>query len=257
MSISCFSDAYGEFTYQVYSSIDNPNEFNFSYSLSTTEASVVGPGGFCSVESAIDAAKEAMDKDSRADLGQFDIVCEGHTENGMKFQIVTDNQNKDKGYGFAVDIWTCFENDYTVYRWGYPTLHSVFEEIESTEPVGTVVEQSIVEGIEVDINTQIILKVSKGMPSTGGDTITPTPEPDNSVAIVIPLTFEQPPETDCALLIWKGSELVVEQAVYAGTVSVEVKLYGEGLETFTAQLDGDASEHWTFQVDFSDDDLGV
>ena len=77
-------------------------------------------------------AKEAMDKDSRADLGQFDIVCEGHTESGMKFQIVTDSQNRDKGYGFAVDIWTCFENDYTVYRWGYPTMHSVFKEIEST-----------------------------------------------------------------------------------------------------------------------------
>ena len=133
----------------------------------------------------------------------------------------------------------------------------VFEEIESSEPAGTVVDQSVAEGIEVDINTQIVLKVSKGMPSTGGDTPTPTPEPDNSVAMVIPLTFTKPPETDCTLSIWKGSELVVEQVVYAGTVSVEVKLYGEGLETFTAQLDGDASEHWTFQVDFTDDELGL
>ncbi|MBE6941813.1 MAG: Stk1 family PASTA domain-containing Ser/Thr kinase [Ruminococcaceae bacterium] len=132
-----------------------------------------------------------------------------------------------------------------------------FEEVESAEPVGTVVEQSINEGIEVDINTPITLKVSKGMPSTGGDSTTPTPDPDNSVAMVIPVIFENPLDRTCVLSVWKGSELVVEQTVYAGTVSVEVKLYGEGVETFTAQLDRDVSTAWTFQVDFTDDDLGV
>lgn len=74
----------------------------------------------------------AFDVIDDSDEAQFDIVCEGRTENGMRFQIITDDQNKDKGYGFAVAIWPCFENDYTQYSWGYATLHSVFEEIEST-----------------------------------------------------------------------------------------------------------------------------
>ncbi len=131
----------------------------------------------------------------------------------------------------------------------------VFDEVESELTIGTIISMNFGEHSEISVSNTIVLKVSKGMPSTGGDT--PTPEPDNSVAMVIPLTFTKPPETDCMLFIWKGMELVYEQEVFAGTVSVEVKLYGEGLETFTAQLDGDASDHWTFQVDFTDDELGL
>ena len=138
---------------------------------------------------------------------------------------------------------------------GSQFINLVFEEVESTEPAGTVIDQSVAEGIEVDINTQIVLKVSKGMPT--GDDIPVKPDPDNSVAMVIPVIFEQIPETNCKLTIWKGSELVVEQEVFAGTVSVEVKLYGEGVETFTAKLEGEMSMTWTFKVDFTDDDLGL
>ena len=46
--------------------------------------------------------------------------------------------------------------------------------------------------------------------------------------------------------------------LFIGTVSVELKLYGEGLVTFTAKLDDAANTTWDFQVDFtSDDDLGL
>ena len=142
---------------------------------------------------------------------------------------------------------------------GSQFVNVIFEEIESVEPVGMVVEQSIAEGIEVDINTQIVLKVSKGMPSTGDDTPAPAPEPDNSVALVIPIILNEnnPIESDCMLSVWKDSELVVEQKVYAGTISVEVKLYGEGVETFTVKLDGEAPATWQLDVNFSAEDLGV
>lgn len=73
----------------------------------------------------------AFDVIDDSDAAQFDIVCEGRTENGMKFQIVTDNQNKDKGYGFAVDIWPCFNEDYTQYTWNFSTIHAVIDWIES------------------------------------------------------------------------------------------------------------------------------
>ena len=132
-----------------------------------------------------------------------------------------------------------------------------FEEVESPEPIGTVVEQSIAEGIEVDINAPIILKVSKGTGAGGDGDTPPVIQPDNTISMVIPVEFGNPLEKDCVLTIWNGSELVEERQVYAGTTSVEVRLRGEGFVTFTAKLDGDDATAWTFQVDFTDDDLGL
>jgi hypothetical protein len=131
-----------------------------------------------------------------------------------------------------------------------------FEEIESPEPEGTVVEQSIAEGIEVDINTPIVLKISKGTGSVGGDE-PPVTQPDNLLSAVIPVVFETPLEKDCVLTIWNGTELVAERNVYAGTTAVEMRVWGEGIVTFTAKLDGDDATAWSFTVEFSDDDLGV
>ena len=132
-----------------------------------------------------------------------------------------------------------------------------FEEVESSEPKGIVIEQSIADGIEVDINTPIVLKVSMGVPASSGGDIPPVTEPDKSVELTIPLELKEVPEEDCVLTIWKGTELVEEREVFAGTVSVELKLRGEGVVTFTAKMDDEAATIWTFQVDFTDDDLGL
>ena len=132
-----------------------------------------------------------------------------------------------------------------------------FEEVESPEPEGTVIEQSITEGIEVDVNTQIILKVSKGMDSGNGDDVPPVTQPENLVSVVIPVMFEAPLEKDCVLTIWNGTELVAERNLYAGTTMVEMRIWGEGIVTFTAKLDGDDTTAWSFVVDFTDDDLGI
>ena len=145
-----------------------------------------------------------------------------------------------------------------------------FEEVESTELKGTVVEQSIMGDIEVDINTQIILKVSKGPAETpGGDVTPPVTVPDNSVeqlhTLVIPETndeflenyFQENSGESCVLGIFKGTELVDEREFYEGTVSVDLKLRGEGVVTYTAMLSDDASTAWTFEVDFSSDIEGL
>ena len=108
----------------------------------------------------------------------------------------------------------------------------------------------------MDVTTTIKLTVSRGPESVGPDI--PEPEPDNSVEALIPLPFVNPVTENCTLTIWKGDELVEERQVFVGTVSVELKLYGEGLVTFTAKLDDAANTTWDFQVDFtSDDDLGL
>ena len=128
------------------------------------------------------------------------------------------------------------------------------EEVESDEPVGTVLTQKPQGGYETNITTTVKLTVSKG---PADDPTPPVVEPDNSVELLIPLDLKETPKEDCVLTIWNGTELVVEREVFAGTVSVEVKLRGEGLVTFTAKLDDEAETTWTFQVDFTEDDLGA
>ena len=153
---------------------------------------------------------------------------------------------------------------------GSKFVNVIFEEVESTELKGTVVEQSIMGDIEVDINTQIILKVSKGpTENPGGDVTPPVTQPDNSVeqlyTLVIPETnnpflevyFQEHAGESCVLSIFKGTELVDEREFYEGTVSVDLKLRGEGVVTYTAMLSDDASTAWTFEVDFSSDIEGL
>ena len=109
-------------------------------------------------------------------------------------------------------------------------------------------------GLNLNVNTTIELKISKGNEE---DLLPPVNEPDNSVELMIPLNFEKPLEKDGVLTIWKNNELVAERTVYAGTISVDLKLRGEGVVTFTAKLDDETVQPWTFQVDFTDDELGI
>ncbi len=132
-----------------------------------------------------------------------------------------------------------------------------FEEVESSEPKGTVVEQSIMAGIEVDINSPIVLKVSKGMPVTTGPTVPPVTEPDTYVEQLVSLDLPTEVLEDTVLTIWEGSKLVAEREVFAGTLSVDLKLRGENVMVFTAMLGDDGSNAWTFEVDFSSDNAGL
>ena len=128
-------------------------------------------------------------------------------------------------------------------------------EVESEEPKGTVLSQYPAGGLKLDVTTTVKLTVSMGPQTVGPDI--PQPEPDNSVELTIPLELPNVPSEDCVLTIWNGTELVAEREVFAGTVSVELKLRGEGLVTFTAKMDDTAATTWTFQVDFTEDDLGI
>ena len=128
-------------------------------------------------------------------------------------------------------------------------------EVESEEPKGTVLDQYPEGGLKLDVTTTVKLTVSMGPEIVVPDI--PGPEPDNSVELMIPLELPNVPSEDCVLTIWNGTELVAEREVFAGTVSVEMKLRGEGFVTFTAKLDDAAATTWTFQVDFTEDDLGI
>ena len=133
-------------------------------------------------------------------------------------------------------------------------------EVESEELKGTVLEQSHKANTNMDVNTLIELKVSKGMPENPDDT--QQPEQDNSVEKVVTLElpaeiatfleiyFEEHDGESCILSIFKGNELVEEREFFEGTISMELKLRGEGLVTYTAMVGNDDSTAWTFDVNF-------
>ena len=131
-----------------------------------------------------------------------------------------------------------------------------FEEVESNEEAGKVIDQSVIAGIEVDINTQMILKVSKGAPPViDGPTTPPTDPEENYVEKIVLQSLPKELKEDAVLSIWRGTTQVASREVFAGTTAVELKLRGEGKVTFTARLDNDTTTAWTFQVDFDAEDM--
>ena len=127
--------------------------------------------------------------------------------------------------------------------------------VDGYEEENTVVKQSVLANLEVDVNTQIVLEVSKGnLVSSDPETPTQPTEPDNSVEQVVSLKLPTELEKDAVLSIWNGTELVEERDVYVGTFGVQVKLRGEGVVVFTAMLDNNASTAWQFEVDFAGGD---
>ncbi|MBE6957985.1 MAG: Stk1 family PASTA domain-containing Ser/Thr kinase [Ruminococcaceae bacterium] len=129
------------------------------------------------------------------------------------------------------------------------------EEVESEHPKGTVLEQRPEGGYKMDVTTTIQLKVSKGPAEDPVDP--PVVLPDYTLMQQIPLALPMPATEDCVLTIWVGDKLVAERQIYAGTIMVDVKLWGEGLMTYTAKLSDTAGTTWDFLLDFTEEDPGL
>ena len=124
------------------------------------------------------------------------------------------------------------------------------EYVDGSAEEGTVVKQSVLAGMNVDVNTNIILQVSKGNQIETTAPTDPVVIPDTYVGKVVTMEFVAPVEQDCILTIWQGTVMVEEREVFAGTISMDVKLMGEGVMTFTAMIDKDAATAWVFEADF-------
>ncbi len=127
------------------------------------------------------------------------------------------------------------------------------EYVDSAAVEGTVIKQSVLGGMNVDVNTNIILQVSKGNQIETTAPTEPIVIPDTYVGKVVTIELRAPAEKDCILTIWQGTVMVEERDVFAGTLSMDVKLMGEGVMSFTAMIDNDATTAWVFEVDFSSD----
>ena len=126
-----------------------------------------------------------------------------------------------------------------------------FEPIDSDQEEGIIVRQSVDAGIEVDVTTPITLWVSKGNQTVPPVTDPPAPtEPDTYVDKVVVIDLPEELKVDALLSVWRGTEIVEQRKLYAGTFSVEMRLRGEGVMTFTVVLDDRMEEAWTIDVDF-------
>lgn len=122
--------------------------------------------------------------------------------------------------------------------------------VDGAEEEGTVVYQSILANIEVEITTPIVLRVSKGNLTESGGVINPSGPPETYVEKIVHLLLPEELDKDHVLSIWNGAQLLEERDVPAGTVAVELRLMGEGVMSFTAMYDNDLTTAWTFEVEF-------
>jgi serine/threonine-protein kinase len=111
------------------------------------------------------------------------------------------------------------------------------EYVYSEEPENEVLHQSISQGTEIDVNTKIVLRVSKGPEPTEEVTV-PTEEPDRSVTKTVKILL---PEYEKAyeLNIWLDGKQVREPIVIQpGVTEIEVELTGVGRQTYILKKDG-------------------
>ena len=124
------------------------------------------------------------------------------------------------------------------------------EYMESDKPVNEVIYQSVNQGTELDVNTKIILHVSKGPSITEPEE--ETQEPDRSVTKIVKITLPRS-EQAYELEIYLGGKPVREPIlIQPGVTEVEVELTGTGKKTYQLYWDGELmpKPYDEFEVNF-------
>ena len=114
---------------------------------------------------------------------------------------------------------------------GFKTVIS--NEVESDEPKGTVVKQSVEPNVDTDVATEITLDVSIG------------PKVKKTVTVELPVELTEPYQ----LTIIHLGETVVDMEIQPGTASIAVDLLGRGESTYEVYING--IDYKTDKVDFN------
>jgi beta-lactam-binding protein with PASTA domain len=134
--------------------------------------------------------------------------------------------------------------------------------VESNEPENEVLSQSVEQGMEVNISTEIILEVSSEpaqpstttSPSVPPTTVPPTTTPPAMPEVVsksVTITIQNPPDVDYTLSLAEGGDFAVSDLpMAAGTAAVTVTLEGYGIQYFEVWIDGIYTEQ-VVRVDFT------
>ena len=129
------------------------------------------------------------------------------------------------------------------------------EHVESNKAKGTVIHQSVVPQMEIDVTTEIILEVSLGPSETQPPTTEPalpTFPPVDSELVTKVITVGLPEEMveNYKLSIWSDGVLLEEREIPVGTISTEFEVSGKGTMEFELRIN-DANP-WTVEVDFDE-----
>ena len=131
-----------------------------------------------------------------------------------------------------------------------------FEEVESNQDKGIVVQQSEAPQTEIDVTTPIVLQVSLGPEETTPPTDpTEPPEPtvdpdlvDKIVTVVLPEEMVEP----YTVSIWLEGVMLQSRKIPVGTLSTQFSLTGKGVMEFEVRLNDSEDNSWTIEVDFDE-----
>ena len=131
-----------------------------------------------------------------------------------------------------------------------------FEEVESKEPKNTIVGQSVAANEQISVTTTIVLQVSLGYvdDSDEDEPILPTiPEIDPELVYKV-ITVDVPEnaktEEEYWISIWYEDQMLDEQLVAEGAVSVQFEVAGKEKMTFTVKFNDESSSQ--IEVDFDE-----
>jgi len=128
-----------------------------------------------------------------------------------------------------------------------------FEEVESNQDKGLVVNQSEAPQTEIDVMTPIVLQISLGPEETTSPTEPPEPtvDPDlvdKIVTVVLPEEMVEP----YTVSIWQEGEMLQSRTIPVGTLSTQFNLTGKGIMEFEVRLNDSEDNSWTIEVDFDE-----
>ena len=123
------------------------------------------------------------------------------------------------------------------------------EMVESAEDKNTVVDISVIEGVEMDVNTEIILYVSNGKgQSAGPDDDKPIVDLD-LVSAVVTVNLPEGMLRDYTLSVWHGDTKLEDILIPADALTRDVEVTGKGVMTFEFKVGTTVVQ--TIEVDFS------
>jgi len=114
------------------------------------------------------------------------------------------------------------------------------EEVESLKPKGEVIHQSTAKNAEIDVNTEIVLQISKGPEETTGPTQATTPkDPNEPVTIGVQFSLPERDEPYILSIFLNGKEVIESREIVPGTSSFVCDLTGTGTQTYDVYIDGE------------------
>ena len=124
------------------------------------------------------------------------------------------------------------------------------EEVESTNPQGQVLYQSVTKGSTIATSTKIVLRIPKWIEVTVPTQPSETERPSDYLPKVVRIALPDDMTEDYIITVYNGTTVVEERMIPAGTLYTEFELYGKGKIDFTVMVNNGLS--WTETVDFDE-----